>query len=504
MSKHVVILGGGLAGLSCGYEMSKAGIRVTVLEREPVVGGMANSWSEGDVAHAGEAGSDYFSYDYGPHRFHTGEQELIRHVEEILGDNRVPAKRLSRIYMDGKFFNYPLDAKNVLRSMSWWKILHVLFDYGWTRVCDLTRLRKYDDSNFKLWTERRFGRVLSQMFFVEYTEKAWGIPATEISSTWASQRITLLNLRDTIMKTLFKPKKKNTPRTLVTDFTYPKVGGIGELARGYRRRIEEMGGRVLAGSPAIKVHRDGMRVTKIEFRRDGGPSEFLTADEYISTIPVTAMAKSVTPPPPREVLDAVRSLDYVAIVFVYLKVNKPQVSPDNWVYLPQKHLTVHRISEFKNFSKYSAPADKTLICAEITCRVGDRIWKANIEELRKIATDDLAAVGLLDPSEVEGAFTKKIPFAYPIYDLSYKGHLDKVMEFTRSLENIRSGGRQGLFRYNNMDQSIEMGRRMAESLASGTHVDHEAVATEDQLFEYGHHKPESEPFTPSSSEHKAG
>lgn len=477
MPKHVVVIGGGLAGLSCAYEMAKAGLNVTVLEREDRVGGMATSWSEGDVATAGEPGTDYYCWDFGPHRFHTKDKELIRHVEEIIGDNKVPAKRLSRIFMRGKFFDYPLSLKNVLRNMPLWKIAWILLDYSWTRLLDVTRLKKFDESHFQGWVHKRFGKTLSDMFFVEYTEKAWGIPATEISSDWASQRITLLNLRDTIIKTLRKPGGKNTPRTLVTDFIYPRTGGIGELARGYERRIKEMGGRVLAGSPAIKIHRNGNTVTKIEFRKKGGGSEFVTGDEYISTIPVTAMAKSVVPPAPQDVAKAIRSLDYVAIVFVYLKVRKPQVSPDNWVYLPQKHLTVHRISEFKNFSKCCAPPDKTLICAEITCRVGDDIWKADVDALRKIAVRDLCEVGLLKEDEVEDAFTKRIPFAYPVYDLDYERHLKKTMAFVHSLENIKSGGRQGLFRYNNMDQSIEMGRKVGSELATGEASGHDAVAT---------------------------
>jgi protoporphyrinogen oxidase len=481
MSKHFVIIGGGLAGLSCGYELVKAGLQVTILEREPEVGGMANSFEEGDRGTAGQEGSDYWCYDYGPHRFHTREKELMAHIQEILGDNKVWAKRLSRIFMFGKFFNYPLSAKNVLKSLPPWTVLRILFDYAFVRFLDLTRLKKYRDVHFQEWVEKRFGKQLAQLFFVQYTEKAWGLPATEISADWASQRITLLNLTDTIKKTLFKPK--NTPRTLVTDFIYPKLGGIGELARGYAREIQRMGGRILCGAPAIRVHREGGTVTKIEVRKDG-KTEFITGDEYISTIPVTAMAKSVEPAPPQEVLEAIKGLDYVAIVFVYLKINKEQVSPDNWVYLPEKRLTVHRISEFKNFSPHCAPKGKTMICAEITCRVGDEIWRAGPEKLREIAIRDLATVGLLKESEVAETFTRKIPFAYPIYDLHYSGHLKKIMDFVHSLDNLKSGGRQGLFRYNNMDQSIEMGRKIAEAEKQGRGGhDFEKVATEDELFE---------------------
>ena len=76
---------------------------------------------------------------------------------------------------------------------------------------------------------RRFGKTLYRLFFGQYTEKAWGLHPSKISSDWASQRITLLNLWDTIKKTLQRPDAGDTPRTLVRSFIYPKYGGIGGL-----------------------------------------------------------------------------------------------------------------------------------------------------------------------------------------------------------------------------------------------------------------------------------
>ena len=470
MSKHVVILGGGLAGLSCGYELTQAGHKVTVLEREPHVGGMASSFVE--------EGDEYWCYDFGPHRFHSLNQNLIQHVRDIMDDNVVIANRLSRIFLFGKFFNYPLNAKNVLTNMPPMLLVKAMLDYMWIRFLDVSKLKKFKDANFEEWVIRRFGRTLYQTFFGQYTEKTWGMPPSEISAQWASQRITLLNLTDTIIKTLFKPK--NVPRTLVTSFIYPKYGGIGELPRGYARKIEQGGGTVLTSAPAIKIHRDGMRITGVEYGKHN--RQLLQGDEYVSTIPVTSLVKALSPKAPTEITVAANSLKHLSIVFVYLKIDMPSVSPDNWIYLPEKHLTIHRISEFRNFSPHCAPDGKTLICAEITCKRGDKIWRSTPEELADIAERDLVKIGLVKPGVVLGSFIKKIPYAYPVYDLEYYKHLEPVLEYVKQLENIHTTGRQGNFRYNNMDQSVEMGRKMGRELATGERTGHEAVATGKEYF----------------------
>ena len=412
MSKHVVVLGGGLAGLSCGYELARAGARVTVLEREDQVGGMAASFVDNGTG-------EYWSYDFGPHRFHTNEPELIEHVKEVLGDNHHRATRLSRIVLFNRFFDYPLRAENVLRNLPPLLLVRAFVGYGWVRFTERVGLSRHSDDNFEGWVTKRFGRTLYDLFFGRYTEKAWKMPPSEISGDWASQRISLLSLGDAVRKTLSRPKAGEGPRTLVSEFLYPLTGGIGELARGYAQGIEELGGTVVIGAPAVRVLREGARVTGV---RTGGPDPMtIEGDHYISTIPITALARSVRPAAPPEVLAGIANLRYISILFVYLRVNKPQVSPDSWLYLPEHHLTVHRISEFKNFSPEAAPPDKTMVCAEITCRVGDEHWRAGDDELIATAVADLGQIGLLEPNEVLDGFVKRIPYAYPVYDLDLQG-----------------------------------------------------------------------------------
>jgi protoporphyrinogen oxidase len=471
MSQRVAFLGGGVAGLACAYELARSGAEITVLEREPQVGGMASSFIERD-------GEEFWSYDFGPHRFHTADPELLAHVGQILDGNHLRAQRLSRIMLFGRFFDYPLQTGNVLKNLPRRILIRSFLDYYRVKFTERTGISHYSDENFEGWVTKRFGRTLYDLFFGRYTEKSWKMPPAEISGDWASQRISQLSLGDAVKKTLIRPR--NAPRGLVTEFLYPEIGGIGEIARGYVRELERMGSTVLTGAPVTRVHREGRRVVRVDH---GGPTPgSVEADQYISTIPITILARALRPSAPEEVTDAIARLKHASIVFVYLKLAKAQVSPDNWVYLPDHELAVHRISEFKNFSPRCAPADKTLVCAEITCRVGDEHWRAPDDELIRIATSDLERIGLIEPQEVLSGFVKKLPYAYPIYDLSYKENLAPIMEFVHTLENVKTGGRQGLFRYNNMDQSIEMGRRMAWATASEQDAGHEAVATESEYF----------------------
>ncbi len=101
-----VIVGGGPAGLTAAWELAKLGLPAVVLEKDPVVGGIART-----VNYKG------YRFDLGGHRFFT-KVELIRRIwEEILGDDLLERPRLSRIYHQNHFFDYPLRPLNALAGL---------------------------------------------------------------------------------------------------------------------------------------------------------------------------------------------------------------------------------------------------------------------------------------------------------------------------------------------------------------------------------------------------
>ena len=162
---RVVIIGAGPAGLTAAYELGKKGAVSTVLEADSVVGGISRT-----------AERDGWRFDIGGHRFFTKVKAVEDFWHEILPDEDFLLRpRMSRIYYNGKFFDYPLKPMNALKGLGLKEAVLCVASYLWARV----RPPK-DQTSFEGWVSSRFGNRLYRIFFKTYTEKVWGVPASEI------------------------------------------------------------------------------------------------------------------------------------------------------------------------------------------------------------------------------------------------------------------------------------------------------------------------------------
>ena len=465
--RTVTVLGGGLAGLSAAQKFSEAGWKVTVIESRDKVGGLASSFVR-----------DGYTYDYGPHRLYSNLDALNEHFKVVLDGNWDYRDRLSRIFLKRRFIDYPLKGNMMHKALPPHLLVKAAFDYAFVRLRNA--IKPIPDDNFENWVVKRYGRTLYEVFFGMYTRKAWGIPCNQISADWASQRISLLSLGDAVMKTIFKPK--NTPRTYVSKFLYPKTGGIGELCLGYQRMIEADGNEIILSAEVNRVDSTDGVVTGIAYEKDG-VQHTSKSDLYVSTVPITSLIDQLGDVVPEEIHAAKNGLVHKGIVFAYIKLDQEQLTPDHWIYIPEEHIAVHRISEFTNFSKGCAPDGKTMVCAEITSTPGDQYWSMDDADVLKLAADNLVELGLLDRDKVmEGGFVERVDYSYPIYDIHYRGHLSKLTTWLKGFDNMVSTGRQGLFRYGNMDHSVAMGHAVARRILKSEAIDHADIAAGDEYF----------------------
>ncbi|HYX44897.1 MAG TPA: FAD-dependent oxidoreductase, partial [Acidimicrobiales bacterium] len=255
---RVVIIGAGPAGLTAAYQLGKRGATATVLEADSVVGGISRT-----------AQRDGWRFDIGGHRFFTKVKAVEDLWHEILPDEDFLLRpRMSRIYYNGKFFDYPLKPMNALKGLGPVEALRCVLSYAWARV----RPPK-DQTSFEGWVSARFGYRLYRIFFKTYTEKLWGVPATDIRADWAAQRIKNLSLAKAVLNAVMPRRNQKEITSLIEEFQYPKHGP-GMMWERCRELVEAQGSKVVMESAVTKVHHEGGRAVGVTAEHDGRPTRY--------------------------------------------------------------------------------------------------------------------------------------------------------------------------------------------------------------------------------------
>lgn len=443
----IVVLGGGLAGLSAGYTLSRAGCRTTVLEKDETVGGLARTIRHGR-----------FRFDLGGHRFLTYNKKIEHLVVELLGSDLLRVPRKSRIYLRGRYVDYPLNPANALLKLGLPTTMAILRDYAKERVARLAAPGKME--SLEDWVVAHFGRTMFNLYFKEYSEKVWGLDCSRISMDWVAQRIDGLSLVKAIKYALFRFSGREI-KTLTDDFLYPRLG-IGQLAERLRIEIEQQN-RVRTAAEVEHVFHDHGRVFSIQFKMRGSSSR-IDARECLSSIPLTILLRKLTPEPPAHVLEAAGKISFRSLVLVTLFLNRRKVTDLTWMYLPEKHIPFGRIHEPANWSPGMAPAGKTHLVAEYFCNTDDAIWQATDHRLTELTATHLKQVGFVDHGDVSGSCVLRIPYAYPVFDTHYQKHLRIIRDYLDTFQNLHVIGRSGMFSYLNMDHAMESGMQTAENI----------------------------------------
>jgi len=437
----VVILGGGPCGLSAAWELSGTGKNVVVVEAQSSVGGLCKTKS-----YKG------FNFDLGGHRFISKNDELINKIKALMGSDLLVSERISAIRLNGREFQYPLSASDILKQTDIMFLTRCLVDYVYQTL--YKKLRDSPDTSFEDWVINRFGRKLYVTFFKEYTHKLWGIPPDKLSSDWAAERISLLNLWDVVLRLCGLGRE--APRTYAKRYFYPKQG-IGQIFEYIAREIKQNGGNIILNARFKKLLLEGDRAKGVIYELNG-KDQVINCDWVISTIPVTDLICM----PDRgvgyqDVSTAISSLRYRSLRFLNILIDKAEIGRNTWTYIPDGKYIMTRIQEPNKRSPHNAPDGKTSLMLEIPCSYKGEIWNMQDDLLFSRCIDDLFKLGIDIKDRVIDYFYTAERHAYPIYHLDYKHLLNNLLSRVDSIENIHTCGRNGLFRYIFMDRAMEMG-----------------------------------------------
>jgi protoporphyrinogen oxidase len=466
---NVVIVGAGPAGLTAAYELvTRYGITSTVLESDSIVGGISRTVER-----------DGWRFDIGGHRFFTKVKEVESLWHEILPDEDFMMRpRMSRIFYDGKYFDYPLKISNVLRNLGIIESIRCVLSYLWVRIHP-----PKDQSTLEGWIAARFGWRLYRHFFKTYNEKLWGVPVNRLPADFAAQRIKNLSFINAVTTALMPKRNKKDITSLIEEFQYPKFGP-GMMWERCRDLVEARGCKVIMNTRVVGIHHeDGRAVSVTAESADGARTEY-PCDHVVSTMPISQMLQAMEPAAADTAVASADDLRYRDFLTVALVVPEEYSFPDNWIYVHSPAVKVGRIQNFGSWSPYLVKEGRTCLGLEFFVFEGDDTWNTPDEDLIAQGKRELGILGLVDPAKVEAGYVVRQPKAYPFYDQHYKENVARIVEWLEDCApNVHPVGRNGMHRYNNQDHSMLTAMLTAENIATGSHHDVWSVNVEEEYHE---------------------
>jgi protoporphyrinogen oxidase len=493
---HVVVIGAGPAGLTAAWELAEAGVReVTVLEATRAVGGLSQS-----VEYKGNR------IDIGGHRFFSksdwvmdwwtrmlplaaspgldaGDRELVlayqgkqrtldgtAKASEADAQVMLVRRRLSRIYFDGKFFDYPLKANfETALKLGLWRCAQFGASYAWAMLFPRRPEKSLED-----FFINRFGRRLYLQFFKEYTEKVWGTPCDQISAEWGAQRVKSLSIAKALLHALLKPFRGSSfggaqQTSLIERFLYPKTGP-GLMWETTAERLRERGLRLEFGAAVTKLEHAGGRVRAVQVRRADGSEARYEADSFISTMPVRDLVLGLAPAAPaaeREIAAGLEYRDFITVGLLYRRLARESV-PDNWIYIQEAGVKVGRLQIFNNWSPWLVrDPDTVWIGMEYFCQEGDGLWTMTDADLKQLGIAEMHKLRLAAPADQLDGVVIRMPKAYPGYYGTY-ARFGELRAWLDGFANLFLVGRNGMHRYNNQDHSMLSARKAVEAILAGS------------------------------------
>lgn len=460
---NVVVLGGGPAGLGAAFKLAQSGrARVTVLEQRDHVGGNAGSFDlEG------------LRVDYGSHRLHPAcDAEVLADIRALLGSDLLERPRHGRIWLQGRWIHFPLKVMDLALHLPPSFVLGVLSD----------RVRKTSSSRggtFASALEAGLGRTVCRHFYFPYSRKIWGLDPEELSAKQAQKRVSANSITE-IAKRLLLTSRRMKPEWS-KHFLYPRTG-YGGISDAYYNAAQKAGADVVLEARITGVQTEQNVVKSVSYEKQG-KSFTIPADYVWSTIPVTALLRSLSPAAPEATLQAAQRIDFRAMILIYLVLETERFSEYDAYYFPDTRIPITRLSEPKNFNNGQGTPNLTVLCAELPCMADDATWKMTDDQLAHVVFDSMRTAGLPLSPAVRKFVTRRLRYAYPIYRIGYEDSLNQIDEWISRMDGLLTFGRQGLFVHDNTHHALYMGYAAVKCLDESGRFDYKQWQSFRDVFE---------------------
>ncbi len=224
MSHDVIIIGGGVSGLSCAYDLMQRGLDVRVLERQVRVGG--NAISER---------FDGFLMEHGPTTFNASVPEAVAQIDALglLGDASDLGPNVKRRYLrdQGKLTGVSSNPMGFLRSnyLSPQARIRMMFEGV------IPRKKDGAEETIHAFTTRRFGREFADKVIEPMAAGLFMGDSEKLSINGAFARLAMMEQEHgSIVRAILKARKGSEPGRHL----YSWKNGIGTVPQALAARLK--------------------------------------------------------------------------------------------------------------------------------------------------------------------------------------------------------------------------------------------------------------------------
>tara|TARA_B100000575_G_scaffold292565_1_gene301326 strand:- start:12 stop:1340 length:1329 start_codon:yes stop_codon:yes gene_type:complete len=436
--KKISVIGGGPAGLAIAYYAKKNSFKYEVFEANNYFGGNCITYKYND-----------FYFDSGAHRLHDKDKETTLIFKKLLKKDLKLINVPSQIFRNNKFIDFPISPLNLIKYLGLFntiiEVVKILFNY---------LIVKKNKNDFKSLVINRYGKKISELFILEYSEKLWGDRSENLSLSVAGKRLKGLNIFTLIIEIIFGKNKKT--KHLDGSFYYPKFG-IGSIFDNLTKEFDSSS--LFKKSLVSKVYHKNKLINSLEIDK-----KIIKIDNLVSSMPLNKLISALEPLPPKRVLEISKKIKFRNVILVVFFLNKKKINNNGSMYFPSKKIPFTRLYEPRNRSEFMSPKNKTSIVAEIPCFKKDKYWKYENEKIINLIKKYLIEMGFFNNDEIIDTTVKKIFNAYPVLNKDYEKKIKIITNYLDQFKNLKLTGRNGLFSYSHIHDQMVSARQIINEI----------------------------------------
>ena len=165
----ILLVGAGLSGAVIGRRLAEAGHACRIIDARGHIGGNCHT--------ARDPGTGVMMHVYGPHIFHTDDEEVWDYVNGF--SDFVPFRNRVKSTTRGAVYSLPVNLLTINQFFG----RTMRPDEARAFIEDLAETGISEPRNFEEQALRLIGRDLYEAFFKGYTEKQWGCSPTELPAS---------------------------------------------------------------------------------------------------------------------------------------------------------------------------------------------------------------------------------------------------------------------------------------------------------------------------------